>query len=642
MFLKDGVAKSSSKKLLAVCAVLLLAAVCFSVAIASDESDAADPTIKIKSQKMEVGKDYTLEIEVSPEGTQYTNLRWDLDDTTGEKATLDKSKGIITTKSKGTINVTATVKIDSKDVTTTKSFTIIQQVTKVEILDGTTTVTKKDMLLGEEATLTAKVSPSNADEKSVTWESSNTSIVTVDNGKVKAIATGTAVVKATSVYNQKLSASCSITVTNVPVTGINVSSSATVDVGGNTTITATISPENATNKEIEIANSDSSVINVVSKTLNKNIYTITLKGVKEGKSTITVTTKDGNFKGTCNVTSKPVPVTGVKLNHDKITLEATGSKSTYTLTPTIEPSNATYKGVTWTSSDSNIATVNEKGLVTGIKPGVAIVTVKTDDGGKTASCEVTVSSDLTINATLSGTGSIGTVTNSEQIYESLNSASSKGLTPTVMVYAEQYDQVNMTSGIVKSLKTFKEGELDIQVHEGAFMFSRDSIGHLDNSGNMIGFSIKKIDLGEKYKEYEPIYAYEICMYVDGEVKPVSFGSSPALIGLDHQLKSDEKVENLIVCYVRDSGKPLKVSEYEYVAGSGVLFSAPHFSKYAFVFHEADIASGEYNLAVIIIALIVIIVLAILLILFIRSEDGIEGMFKFKRRNQGMYQPPMQY
>ena len=61
-----------------------------------------------------------------------------------------------------------------------------------------------------------------------------------------------------------------------------------------------------------------------------------------------------------------------------------------TLTATVNPSNASNKNVYWTSSDSSIATVDNSGKVTAIKAGSATVTVTTEDGGKTATCSVTV------------------------------------------------------------------------------------------------------------------------------------------------------------------------------------------------------------------------------------------------------------
>jgi len=82
-----------------------------------------------------------------------------------------------------------------------------------------------------------------------------------------------------------------------------------------------------------------------------------------------------------------VAVTGVSLNEDTASV-AVGN--TTTLTATVEPSNATNKTVSWSTSDEDVATV-DGGVVTGIGAGTATITVTTADGGFTDTCEVTVS-----------------------------------------------------------------------------------------------------------------------------------------------------------------------------------------------------------------------------------------------------------
>ena len=92
-----------------------------------------------------------------------------------------------------------------------------------------------------------------------------------------------------------------------------------------------------------------------------------------------------------------IAVTGVSLNKTSTTL-AVGA--TETLTPTVAPANATDKTVTWSSSSASIATVSPNGAVTGVKAGSATITATTKDGGKTASCAVTVTASLGPNTGL--------------------------------------------------------------------------------------------------------------------------------------------------------------------------------------------------------------------------------------------------
>lgn len=90
-------------------------------------------------------------------------------------------------------------------------------------------------------------------------------------------------------------------------------------------------------------------------------------------------------------TTLPISVTGVTLDKTTLSLEegATGQ-----LTATVAPSNATNKAVTFSSSDTDIATVDNTGKITAIKAGTADITVKTADGAKTAVCALTVTAPV--------------------------------------------------------------------------------------------------------------------------------------------------------------------------------------------------------------------------------------------------------
>lgn len=102
---------------------------------------------------------------------------------------------------------------------------------------------------------------------------------------------------------------------------------------------------------------------------------------RTGGSTITMTLS-GTFK-------QMIAVTSVSLSQSKLTLQA--AFESYQLTATVSPENATNKGVTYKSSNTNVATVSNDGIVTAVANGTATITVTTDDGGKRASCSVTVS-----------------------------------------------------------------------------------------------------------------------------------------------------------------------------------------------------------------------------------------------------------
>ena len=234
---------------------------------------------------------------------------------------------------------------------------------------------------GDNETLTATVSPSNATNKKVIWTSTDGSIASVDNGKVTALKPGKTTIKATSDDGGK-TATCQVTVNarvyNVESVSLD-KTSITLTEGDSQTLTATVSPSNATNKNVSWKSSNTSVATVSNGKVT---------ALKAGTASITVTTEDGGKTATCQVTvnARVYNVESVSLDKTSITLTEGDSQ---TLTATVSPSNATNKNVSWKSSNTSVATVSN-GKVTALKAGTATITVTTDDGGKTATCMVTV------------------------------------------------------------------------------------------------------------------------------------------------------------------------------------------------------------------------------------------------------------
>lgn len=194
-------------------------------------------------------------------------------------------------------------------------------------------------------------------------------------------------VKAESSYGSD-SKELSITIsaaTSVSVTGVTLNKTSTeLTVGQSETLTAAVEPSNATNKNVTWSSSAESVATVEDGKVT---------AVGAGEATITVTTEDGNKTATCAVTvaAATVPVTGVTLSQTQESLYSNRTPNTLTLTATVAPDNATNKAVTWSTSNSTVATVDANGLITAVAPGTAAITVTTTDGSFTATCTVTVS-----------------------------------------------------------------------------------------------------------------------------------------------------------------------------------------------------------------------------------------------------------
>ena len=169
----------------------------------------------------------------------------------------------------------------------------------------------------------------------------------------------------------------------VSVTGVSLSPILLEIIEGDIrTLSVNISPSNADNKSVSWTSTQPAVASVQEGTVTAH---------KEGTATIIVTTADGGKTATCTVNVAPsyVAVSEVSLNHS--TLELLEGEST-TLSATILPEKATNKNVIWTSSDTSVIIV-DNGKVTAIKEGTATITVTTEDGNKSATCEVTVLHD---------------------------------------------------------------------------------------------------------------------------------------------------------------------------------------------------------------------------------------------------------
>ena len=243
----------------------------------------------------------------------------------------------------------------------------------------------------EAQTLTAIISPSDAVYKDVTWASNNNDVVTVSNGVVTPVGVGTAEITATVKESASSSvtyeAKCSVTVKE-PVK-LELSAEKTVlSLNESVNITYTLSGTDAAailadtaNLTLDWKSSASTIISVDSNG--------TATALAVGNATITLTI---NNKYTASIDlearTSVVSVENVTLAPASTTL-ATGE--TVQLVATITPADATNTDVTWSTTDEEIASVSTTGLVTaGTKSGNATITVKTDDGNRTATAEIIV------------------------------------------------------------------------------------------------------------------------------------------------------------------------------------------------------------------------------------------------------------
>ncbi len=322
---------------------------------------------------------------ITPANATNKALKWESKNTW--VATVDES-GNVTAKNPGEATITVTAADNGGaqatcKVTVTERTAPVIKVTQIQLSQ-----TRASLNEGKELQLTATVLPTDATNQSLTWSSSVEGVATVDpTGKVTAIKAGTTVITATAKDDSGISASCTVQVTvpTVKVTGITLNkTTASVVKGKTVALTATVTPTNATNKNVTWKSSNPKIAKVDEKS---GVVT----AVAAGTATITATAADDSgVKATCKitVTNPVVKVTKVTLN--KTTASVVKGK-TLTLTATVTPTNATNKNVTWKSSNTKIATVDGNGKVTAVAAGTATITCTAKaDKSKSATCKITV------------------------------------------------------------------------------------------------------------------------------------------------------------------------------------------------------------------------------------------------------------
>ena len=337
---------------------------------------------------LHTGDTYQLSPTVIPSNATNKSISWS--SSNSQVATVT-SGGLVKAVGLGSAVITGTA-MDGNGAKVTCNVTV----TNIPVTSISLNATSyQDVTVGQSYQLTATVTPSNATNKNVTWSSSNTSVVTVSStGLAKTVGIGQATVTCTAKDGSGVKASCSFKVVATKVSGITLNkTSCVLNKGEKTTLIATISPESATNQGVSWTSSNTTVATVDA---NGEVT-----AVKTGSANITCTAKDGSgVSATCRVTVNAVQVTGITLN---LTTALIGTSNTQQLTATVSPSDADERGVRWSSSATNVATVNSDGLVTAQGKGSAVITCTAIDGsGMSATCAVTVAHVYPQSLTIQG------------------------------------------------------------------------------------------------------------------------------------------------------------------------------------------------------------------------------------------------
>lgn len=312
-----------------------------------------------------------LTAEVLPANSTNKKLIWTSSDPTIATVT---ATGLVTGLLPGNVTITA----QSEEYSTVKGTSVIT-VQPIPVTGIMISPSPANVQIGLTAKLTANFIPSNASHQQVTWSSSDPSIISVNaSGTVTGVSFGTVTITATS-DEGGFTATSLVTVIPLSVRDITVNpGTATIASDGTIQLSVSFIPSNAGNKQVTWSTTNAGIVVVNS--------TGFVEAVKSGSAYIFATSLDGNHKSSCRITVSPAKVTGITMAETAQTF----INNTVQLNAVLQPSNATNKQITWTSSDQTIATVSSAGLVTGVALGTAVITAKSTDGNFTATTTVSV------------------------------------------------------------------------------------------------------------------------------------------------------------------------------------------------------------------------------------------------------------
>ncbi|OAB30164.1 hypothetical protein PMSD_20440 [Paenibacillus macquariensis subsp. defensor] len=481
---------------------------------------------------IKVGETAQLTASITPVDAANKDVTWassdetvaQVSDTGTIAAIAEGIAQIIVTTVDGAFKVTATVNVTAAD-TGGGNPVLVTGIT----LDQT----KVDLKIGETAQLTATIAPADAANKDVTWATNDETFVQVsDTGMITAIAEGTAQITVTTVDGAfKATANVNVTAADtgggnpVLVTGITLDQTKVdLKVGETAQLTASITPVDAANKDVTWATNDETVAQVSDTGM--------ITPIAAGTAVITVTTVDGGFTATAEVTVTndepggidPVQVTGVALNTTSLDMK---KGSSYQFKANIAPADASNTEVRWTSSNVDVVIVDTTGIVMAVGVGNTTITATTTDGGFTATASVTVTREPETGDS-NGGGSVSPGPSDSGSKDNSSSGSNTGTKPSPGTQLVSVDEL---------LKGNFGGVTTIQM--------QDQMTNLQLPTNVVAL------LGQNYLEVKTgTYTLQI--------------PSELLVQLTNKLTAEERKNSVISLVVR----PMSDTDAQKIIGSG--------------------------------------------------------------------------
>ena len=326
--------------------------------------------------KLLPGAQVTLSYTLVPEGSVFLEPEWNSDN--AEIATVS-AEGVVTAHKPGSVKI----KIGSKHAQFAQVSAVYQLTVDVPavaeiILNKTSLFMEKDT----EETLSYGHLPEFSVLRAVVWSSSHPEIASVDeNGQVKALEEGKAVITVQDADNAAVKASCEVNVIPITVTEVLISQEELeLKVGEQFTLSYSSLP------------TGSILTNASWKSLDESVAQVSQGGVVTavgpGETQVLIASATyPDLKASCTVKVSSIEATGLSLN--KTTSQLTVGESER-LIPTIEPANTTNKNCSWESGNTAVATVDALGNVTALSEGSCVITVRLQNSSLSASCQYTI------------------------------------------------------------------------------------------------------------------------------------------------------------------------------------------------------------------------------------------------------------
>ena len=318
-------------------------------------------TLNTHEMTVRKGTIFWLNAVAGPEDAWNKTITWSSSDET--IATVDQT-GMVTAIAPGECTIVAT----SADTGVVDRCVVVV----TEPVSGITlNYEEATIYTNEKLVIIPTVTPVDADNKAVTYMSSDPAVAVVDeNGVVTGISGGSTIILVTTV-ERGLVASCKITVYEF-VTSVKIlDKDPYINKGVTRRLKAEVKPETATNTGVVWTSSNPAIISVDEKgNVTANDY---------GSVTITATAADGSGVYDMYTLTSVKPVDKITVNPSSVTIL---EGQTADIVATITPADATFTEVDWTSSDVNVATVDFNGQITGVKTGICYVYATSTDGNE--------------------------------------------------------------------------------------------------------------------------------------------------------------------------------------------------------------------------------------------------------------------